>query len=212
MKLFKATFLILFFTSTLAFSQIDAKADVLGTVFGLPAIKAEYIINDDLGVELSFNFRYGKPILADIDNIKQHGGGFKIEPRFYVYSFEGGDGYYLSLYFRNQSHYYDIETSGYNVETDEDYEYTYTDNHKFSAVGVAMGYKIVFDSGIIMDYGVGLGRKFSNKYSSTDPKSDFTYFVTGDDEFLHNFDVIGTFGLGYRFDFGGSDDTDVEEF
>ncbi len=132
----------------------------------MPVVKGEYIINESFGVELSLNFRFGKAYLSNIyDNAKkQYGGGFKIEPRFYLSPDYDGDGYYLGLFFRNQSLSYDYE--GYDYNTNEDYIYTL--NNKFSSLGIVLGYKFYFDSGITIEYGGGVGRFLSNNFNTTE--------------------------------------------
>ena len=204
----KKAFLLLLLTSTVTFAQLEPKIDVLGTIFGMPVIKAEYLINDDIGVELSYNFRYGKPFFKDDNSIKQSGGGIKIEPRFYLSSYEGGDGYYVGLYIRKQSIFYEYKGEYYSQDN-ELIEYTYSNNHKFSSLGFVVGYKYFFDSGITIELGTGIGRMLSNEYT-TDRKSDD--FFGSDDDFS-NFDFFGTFGVGYRFDWGiNEEESGVDEF
>jgi len=208
MKYLKKTFFVtLLFVTSVSFSQIEPKFDVLGTIFGMPVVKGEYIINESFGVELSFNLRFGKPYLSSKydSTLKQHGGGFKIEPRFYLSPDYDGDGYYLGLYFRNQSLSYDY--NGYDYDTDEDYIYTL--NNKFSSLGVVLGYKYYFDSGITLDYGAGIGRFLSTNFTSTE-RDEYSNSDYSDGKIDYYF----TFGLGYRFDWGPKDENDsgVDEF
>ncbi len=75
----KSLLFVLLFISTGAFSQLEVKFDALGTIFGMSAVKAEYVINENIGAELSFNFRFGRPYLSyDFEYAeKQSGGGIK---------------------------------------------------------------------------------------------------------------------------------------
>jgi hypothetical protein len=195
------------FISTGAFSQLEPKIDALGTIFGTPAIKAEYLINENIGVELSFNFLFGKPLLDNTyeNAYKQTGGGIKLEPRFYLSPDYDTDGYYLGLFYRNQSLSYYFHENAYDSDRDMYIEKEDIKNQKFSSLGLVLGYKYFFDSGIILDYGVGFGRFLSNSIESS------LYEET--DTELEDYDYYFSFGVGYRFDWGEEKiDADFEEF
>ncbi len=203
----KSLLFVLLFISTGAFSQLEPKIDGLGTIFGMPVIKAEYIFNENIGAELSFNFRFGKPYFIDLYGSaeKQSGGGFKLESRYYFSPDYDADGYYMGLFFRNQSLSYYFHEDVYDSDRDMYIEKEDIKNQKFSSFGLVLGYKYFFDSGIILDYGVGFGRFLSNSIESSLHEETDTE--------LEDYDYYFSFGVGYRFNWGEEKiDADFEEF
>ncbi len=206
----KIIFLIFFlYTSSFSLAQIEAKFDALGAIFGQSAVKAEYLINDDFGVELSYNFRYGKPILLNDEAIKQHGGGLKLEARYYLSSFDYNDGYYIGVYLRKQSLFNDYEDTYYSYDIEQSIDYTYTVNEKFMSIGLLLGYKTFFDSGITIESGLGLGRFMS--YDVTDDIRDDGYETYNTYDSSDEIDFIFTFAFGYRFEFNNKKTSSTPE-
>ena len=205
----KSLLFVLLFISTGAFSQLEPKFDALGTIFGMSVVKAEYVINENIGAELSFNFRFGKPYLnSDYGSAKkQSGGGFKFEPRYYYSPDYDADGYYVGLYFRNQSLSYYYDENVYDSARDIYVEKDNIISNKFSSVGLVLGYKYFFESGITLDYGVGFGRFLSKSIESS-------LHGQRDRGEYDDYDYYFTFGVGYRFDWGEEKkvDADFEEF
>jgi hypothetical protein len=203
----KSFFFVLLFISTGAFSQLEVKFDALGTIFGMSAVKAEYVINENIGAELSFNFRFGRPYLSyDFEYAeKQSGGGIKLESRYYFSPDYDADRYYMGVFYRNQSLSYN-----YTDEVNDSEHGTFETkknviDNKYSSLGVVLGYKYFFDSGITLDYGVGVGRYLS--YRTEDLFHGYRNYIPS------KFDFYFTFGVGYRFDWGEEKiDADFEEF
>jgi len=196
----KSLLFVLLFISTGAFSQLEAKFDALGTVLGMTAVKAEYLLNENIGAELSFNLRFGKPFLTHSEETyKQFGGGVKLESRYYFSPDYIADGFYLGLYIRSQSFSY------YSKEEVNDEAQEIIKTQEFTSYGPVLGFKFFFDSRITLDGGIGVGKYLSYSYvSSLDGQN-----IKGDGVF----DLFTTFGIGYRFDLGEEKmDADFEEF
>jgi len=171
--------------ATLGFAnaQFEAKINPLGAMFGKPDISGEYVVSDNFGVELSVGFAFGAGYVGfiKIPDTKQSGFGVKAVGKYYFSPDDGGDGWYMGIYLRQESLQYDYDNT---VTSSVDYD------RSVFAGGLEVGKKWVFDSGFLVESGFGLGRPFSE--SRKDSDGNDIAFDTGLDGYLK-------FAIGYRF-------------
>lgn len=184
-KLKKLVLAITLVTVSFSYAQVDVALNPLGALFGRPEVTGEYIVSDNFGVELGANVAFGKAagVSADGYNPKQSGFGVKAQGKYYFSPDEGGDGWYASLYLRQQT---------LTIDDTSDSSYQGFKRSIF-AVGLTGGKKWVFDSGIFVESALGLGRPISEKNEWLDED--------GGEDFGVKLGVDATFRLaiGYRF-------------
>ncbi len=164
--------------ATMGFSQFEVKTNPIGLLFGQIPIAVEYIINDNIGVEVEAGFNFGNSTLVDADYV----GIVSIASFKYYFSPKmGADNIYAFPYFRFVN-----RSLSYN-DTD------FTGNQTAIGAGFGLGYKWVSDKGILVDIGLGLGKNFSNEMTSNDPT-----FTDTDINFI-SLNGVGRLSIGYRF-------------
>jgi len=164
-------------------AQVDLKINPLGILFNRPEFSAEYLVNEDIGVEATIGIVYGKNVV-DLD---QSGYRLTLLGKYYFSPDDGNDKFYAGAYLGPRSRKI---TNSY-----EDFTGASVDSgYKVSAfaAGVVVGYKWVSARGILFELGFGAGRAFGEKltWNDDDSSGDFDGF---------GFDVIGTLAVGYRF-------------
>ncbi len=170
--------------------KFEAKINPLGALFGRPDVSAEYIFSDHFGAELSLGFAFGKTgTAATFNNTTsekptQSGFGVKVTGKYYFSPDEGGDGWYGGIYLRQESLdlKYPSNFSTFNYES------------SIFAGGVEFGKKWVFDSGLLIELGAGVGRPFSEKRTFSDPNNQNSNVAIE-----IGVDFTGKFAVGYRF-------------
>lgn len=166
--------------------KIEAKINPLGALFGRPDVSGEYIVSDSFGVELSLGVAFGKSSGISINGSEkptQSGFGVKVTAKYYFNPDQGADGWYGGVYLRQES----LNLSYPNTFSNFDYK------SSVFAGGVEFGKKWVFDSGLLIELGAGVGRPFSEKRTFTNSSSDY------DGNFEIGIDFTGKFAVGYRF-------------
>ena len=168
-------------------TKIEAKLNPLGALFGQPELSGEYIVTDNFGVELSLSTAFGKNGVSVNGSEKptQSGFGVKVAGKYYFSPDKGGDGWYGGIYLRQESltlKYSETQNSGLNYKS------------SIFAGGVEFGKKWVFDSGLLIELGAGVGRPFSEKreLTTTGNSVDSASFEIG-------VDFTGKLAVGYRF-------------
>lgn len=180
------------FLFTSAYSQIDLKINPLGVLFSSPDLAAEYVINENFGVELSVGLEYGNVagtgLLGDEFELSKSGYKIRLSGRYYFRPVNGADRFYAGLYTGPRS----------NTVTGNSDLLGYDPGYKRSAftAGILVGYKWVADNGLIFELGVGGGRAFASKIELND--SENTTEVNG-----FGGDFVGTLAVGYRLGGGG---------
>ena len=168
-------------------SKIEAKLNPLGALFGRPELNGEYIVTDHFGVELSLSTAFGKfgSSIGGSEKPTQSGFGVKVAGKYYFSPDKGGDGWYGGVYVRQESLTLKYSEAQYAIS-----------NYKSSifAGGVEFGKKWVFDSGLLIELGAGVGRPFSEKREFTNSTS-----VYDNASFEIGVDFTGKFAVGYRF-------------
>ena len=170
-----------------SFSQFELKIDPINALFGQIPVSAEYVVAPHIGIEASVGYNFGKDKNYDT---KTSGlvvvGSFK----YYFKPDKGGDKFYVFPYVRYVTRKFDItdltSTSG-----------TTTATYTAFGAGFGLGYKIVAESGLLFDIGLGVGKNFTGGYTY----SDSQYTESGD--FTIPINVVGRLSIGYRFG-GGS--------
>ncbi len=187
MKRILLTTLVVFaFGFASAQKKIEAKINPLGALFGQPEISGEYIVSDSFGVELTLGVAFGKSSGISVNGSEvptQSGFGVKGSAKYYFNPDEGGDGWYGGIYVRQES----LNLSYDAANSISDYK------SSVFAGGVEFGKKWLFDSGILIELGAGLGRPFSESRTFTNSTSDYNA------NFEIGIDFTGKFAVGYRF-------------
>jgi len=152
--------IVMIFTVSLS-AQIDLKINPIGLLFNSPDISAEYMVSDELGVQLSLGLDYGKIAGSGILGIDAKKSGYRVNimGKYYFSPDDGCDKFYAGLYLGPRSR---------KVKYTEDA--TFNLNYKISAftAGLATGYKWVGDSGFVFEIGIGAGRAFGEKIKYED--------------------------------------------
>ena len=172
-------------TVSFSYAQVDVALNPLGALFGRPEVTGEFIVSDYFGVELGANVAFGKArgVSTSNYNPKQSGFGVKVQGKYYFSPDEGGDGWYASLYVRQQ-----------NLKIDDTSDSSYYGfKRSIFAVGLTAGKKWVFDSGVFVESALGFGRPISekNEWLDEDGGDDFGVKL--------GFDATFRLAIGYRF-------------
>ena len=184
-KIILSAFALIVFGFAGAQKKFEAKINPLGALFGTPEVSGEYIVNDNFGVELSLGIAFGKVVGASVNGAEkptQSGFSSKLSGKYYFNPDEGCDGWYGGLYLRQEA----LTISYDAVYKNSDYK------SSVIAGGVEIGKKWLFDSGILIDLGFGVGRPFTETRTFTNNNNDFGTFELG-------VDFTGKFAIGYRF-------------
>ena len=161
----KKHFLLAFFAFVFlgtANAQIELKVNPVGLLYNRPDVSAEYLVNEDVGVEATIGLLYGKNALKQ----KQSGFRLTISGKYYFSPDDGGDKFYAGLYLGPRTR----KIENFSVFSGIDLDYGY----KISAfaAGLLVGYKWVGARGIIFETTVGAGRAFGEKVTWNDPDYD----------------------------------------
>lgn len=87
-----ATFL---YTSSNA--QIDIKVNPIGLLFNSPDFSGEYIVKEDIGIEVGLGFEYGNTLFG---NLQKSGFNIFAAGKYYFNPDDGGDKFYAGIYLR----------------------------------------------------------------------------------------------------------------
>jgi len=167
-----------------SFAQnFEVKVNPIGLIFGTIPVSAEYVLNENMGVELTAEYNYNKGSYFD-GTTKASGIVVAGLYKYYFKPHDGGDGFYAFPYLRYANRKFTFDDTTYGEVTA-----TYT---AFGA-GFGLGYKWVAESGLLIDFGAGVGKNFNGSFSYSDPNYSSTDDVT--------IPINGIFriSLGYRF-------------
>jgi len=175
------------FGFTTSQAQIDVSINPLGLLFSNPDLSAEYIVNENIGVELTLGAVYGKTAalgLGEEFRLSKSGYKVRLSGKYYFKPNNGGDRFYAGVYLGPRS----TKQTGDSAVWGEDYGYKVS---AFTA-GVNLGFKWVGDNGIVFEIGGGAGRAFGNKIEFIDPD--------GSNPVVEGFgiDGFGKLSVGYR--------------
>jgi len=120
---------------TYGFSQIEVKINPIGLLFGQIPLSAEYIINDNIGAEVTAGYYFNN--FGDFtETTDSKGFVTNVLFKYYFKPEDGGDKFYVFPYFRYASR-----------------SWTFTDNNQeikgtYTAIGggFGAGYKIVAET------------------------------------------------------------------
>lgn len=180
MKKFIVLAVFAFAVSNTAIAQIELKINPIGALFNSPDISAEYIVNEDIGVEFGLGLEYGKQAITDY---KRSGFSVFVAGKYYFSPDDGADKFYAGAYLRPRSR-------NFTDEDDNGFDGSY--KQSAFAVGVLVGYKWIGARGILFELGFGAGRAFGEKLKFTDGTN--TEEVDG-----FGIDILGRVAVGYRF-------------
>jgi len=166
-------------------AQIDLKINPLGLLFSSPDLAAEYLVSEDLGVELSAGIVFGKELASDLD---KSGYRVRLSGKYYFNIEDGCDKFYAGIYLGPRSR----KTSGELVDLGNGNSYEPGAKISAFSFGFLAGYKWVSDSGVVFEIGGGLGRAFGDKITYNDSNNPTTIDGLG-------IDGVGVLSIGYRF-------------
>lgn len=187
----KATFFSLFLAFAFCIpnlsGQIDVKVNPFGILFNSPDVSAEYIANEQIGIELLAGVDYGTLLgsssLSESNRLNKSGYRFRIAGKYYFEKDKGGDTWYAGIYAGANSR---TATPSVNASSAIGW------SESGINTGIHGGYKFVLNSNIIFDLGMGFGRIFSERLSFIDPVSGTFLSSFGLNSFLR-------LEMGYRF-------------
>ncbi len=178
------TFALLFCVTTLN-AQFEVKINPIGFLFNSPDLSAEYLINDDIGVELVIGADYGTIVGTGLTGDELRKSGFRLRAigKYYFSPNDGTDAWYAGVYLGPRQ-----RTVSGNSDSLFDSGWKQT---AFTA-GFTGGYKWVTAKGIIFELGLGIGRAFNDEFTFNDSTNTTTQDGFGIDGF-------GRASVGYRF-------------
>jgi len=165
-------------------AQIDLKINPLGLLFGSPDLAGEYLVSEDLGVELSAGVLFGKVLTSDLN---KSGYTIRLSGKYYFNPEDGCDKFYAGIYLGPRSR----KTTGDLVDLGTGGSYEPGAKISAFAGGISAGYKWVSDSGVVFELGAGLGRAFGDKITYNDSNNPESINGLGIDGF-------GILSVGYR--------------
>lgn len=176
--------LFAFAVSNPTIAQIELKINPIGALFNNPDIVGEYLVNEDIGIEVGLGFVYGSSAIDLGEDLKRSGFSFLVAGKYYFSPDDGCDKFYAGAYLRPRT------LSFKDNDADDNFDFGY----KQSAVGVGLmaGYKWVGARGILFEIGFGLGRAFGEKTTLNDETNFYDVPSLGIDGF-------GRLAVGYRF-------------
>ena len=168
-------------------AQIDVKLNPFGLLFNSPDLSAEYVINDQIGIEglagIDYGTLLGSGALNTANRLGKSGYRFRIAAKYYFEENKGGDTWYAGLYAGANSR---TATPSENATTAVGW------SESFITTGIHGGYKFVLKSNIVFDLGMGFGRNFSEKLSILNTVNGSFLSSLGLNSFLR-------LEMGYRF-------------
>jgi hypothetical protein len=167
-----------------SFSQFELKIDPVSALFGNIPLAAEYIITENIGVEATVGYSFGKDKNFESSTSAQ---GLVVAGlvKYYFKPDDGGDRFYFFPYVRNANRKFTFTDDIDQTEVEATY--------KAFGVGFGIGYKVVAESGLLFDFGFGVGKNFSGGYTYSDPD------YTEEDDFFIPINLMGRISIGYRF-------------
>ncbi len=191
---------ILLLASTVE-AQHDIDINAAGIFYKNFGIDYEYIIQDQMGVGLSFTYAQNT-LGVKLDKDAKF-SAIDIVPEFKFYSnpSQGGDQVYISSYLKyKNATWEDMMYKENTIET------TYNLSFSGLALGFQGGFKKVFPSNFYIELSAGVGRYIITNWNDTanpklklsDAKND-TKNNTYADNFMYNWDFRFALGLGWRF-------------
>lgn len=169
--------------ATFSFSQFEVKFNPIGALFGQIPVSAEYVLNDNMGVEASVGYYFKNDALYGTGSTSSRFVGI-LSYKYYFSPDQGGDKFYVFPYARYKSSKYTFDYDGEDI----------TGSYTAVGVGFGIGYKWVSDGGILVDLGMGAGKNFSGGWDYSDP----TYSTTLDIP-VWPINFVSRISIGYRF-------------
>ncbi len=170
------------FLTTSMFAQFEVKVNPIGLLFGGISASGEYILSDNMGVEVSARLSSNK-LTISTESTKLTGFGFGAAYKYYFSPEDGGDKFYANVYAR-----YGGLSGKYTGTVSQQTE---TVNYSKVAVGFGAGYKWVADSGLLFELGLGVGRNLGQKWTYSDNQDYLTP--------SWGLDLTGKLAIGWRF-------------
>ncbi len=170
------------FLTTSMFAQFEVKVNPIGLLFGGISASGEYILSDNMGVEVSANLLSRKASFL-AEDAKLTGFGFGAAYKYYFSPEDGGDKFYANVYARY---------GGQKSKFDDGAGQQITANYSVVAVGFGVGYKWVADSGLLFELGLGAGRNLAQNWTLSDGTDNYDFPNWG-------FDLTGKLAIGWRF-------------
>ena len=166
-------------------SQIDATINPIGLLFGNFSVGGDYIVNDNLSVELSAGFGGKSEDDEFTGSYKYRNVGINAFGKYYFSPDNGGDKFYTGVFLRYINRNYEYENDGLFDNSD----------YKQSRIGGGFltGYKVVSDGGFVFDINLGVGKAFSDNTEFSDSDGTETTIEWPTIMFT------GKIGVGYRF-------------
>ncbi len=169
--------------ATFSFSQFEVKFNPIGAMFGQIPVAAEYVLNDNMGVEATFGYYFKQDALYSSDT-KSSRFTTVLSYKYYFSPDQGGDKFYAFPYFRYASSKYTFDYNGSDI----------TSSYTAMGAGFGLGYKWVSDAGFLVDLGTGIGKNFGGGYEYSDPT-----YSSGLDLPVFPINFIFRVSIGYRF-------------
>ena len=165
-------------------AQVELKVNpVRILIFNSADLVGEYIVNENIGVELGAGVLYGdygKIVNLDFD---RSGARLFAAGKYYFIPKNGGDNLYAGIYLRPKK-------VSYVDNNLDDYDYGFKQSS--FGVGLMAGYKWVGNQGLIFELGAGFGRGVLKKNTYNDNSNTIKLPSLKIDGFLR-------LSVGYRF-------------
>ena len=171
--------------ATHSFSQLEVKTNPISLMFNTIPLSIEYVIIDNVGIEVTAGYYFGMDSIFATDT-NWSGLRSTLNFKFYFTPDKGGDGFYAFPYLRY------VKRIGKYTEVGNNF----TIEQNVIGAGFGIGYKWVSDIGILMDFGGGMGKNFSNIMTYSDPN-----YVESVDLNLIKVNFVARISVGYRFNF-----------
>lgn len=172
-----------FAISSTSSAQIELKINPIGLLFNSPDLSAEYIVNEDIGVEFGIGLEYGETNGVLTEGLKKSGFSVFVAGKYYFSPDDGADKFYAGAYLRPR-------TRKFTDNDDDGFDFGY--KQSAFAAGILAGYKWVGARGILFEIGIGAGRAFGDKITYNDENNNFETDGFG-------IDFLGRLAVGYRF-------------
>lgn len=170
------------FMATSMFAQFEVKVNPIGLLFGGISASGEYILNDNMGVEVSARLSSNK-LTITTEETKLTGFGIGAAYKYYFSPDDGADKFYANLYARYGG--LSGKYTGSISAAEEKATYSKV------AVGFGIGYKWLADSGLLFELGFGAGRNLAQTWSYSD-NTNYSAPQWG-------LDLTGKLAIGWRF-------------
>ena len=184
-KIYIATFAAIMAVGLNAQETIEIKINPIGALFGNLNVSGEYFVSDNFGAELTAGVLFGTYGAGSIGDIDPNKSGFGVMGmgKYYFSPDDGCDKFFGALYLRQRS---------FTVEADDGEDYA-AFKRGILAGGIALGYKWVGDSNVVLEIAFGGGRAFSESNEWVDEDDQGEAFPD------LGVDFISRIAVGYRF-------------